>query len=79
MFLTEEEAKTKWCPHVRYLAIFRANTGTLSGDQITAAGPYNRAATSPELCPTTCIASGCMMWRSTLNGRGYCGLAGNPK
>ena len=72
--MTEEEARTKWCPFVR-LSI-AANPGVAfniwSGDD----GDPMRA---------TCIASQCMAWRWDFTGsslahhEGYCGLAGpNP-
>jgi hypothetical protein len=54
---TEEEARTKWCPHIRV-----AEVGLSSG------GGYNRSAEihgglSPRKL-TNCIASECMAWRS---------------
>lgn len=73
--MTEDEAKTKWCPFVRF-------TGTPSDDLVP-----NRS----EGCEDTtrCIASACMAWKEsgchsqdkkgnhvfTPNGHGYCGLA----
>ena len=78
--MTEEEAKTKWCPHVRAMATF--------GDQF--AGTYNRSI-HDDLPNPACIASDCMMWRwimsprdaAEINSRGdagavpsgHCGLA----
>lgn len=67
--MTEDEAKTKWCPQSRYVYGF--------GDH-----PQNRwkqeggEALNPLAC--RCIASECMMWRwwSEDKGTGYCGLAG---
>ena len=88
--MTEDEAKTKWCPHVRI-----ADEG----------GTWNRAwrffvrkvakKKERELVPMCrCIGSGCMAWRWKWNsdggdaveqhnkpsgeGSGYCGLAGRP-
>ena len=72
--MTEEEAKTKWCPMVVFM---------LGGGQVR-----NRDACY-DVAGTHCIGSSCMMWRETgrvrlfepINGphevvQGYCGLAG---
>ena len=79
--MTEDEAKTKWCPFVRLL---------------TEVGTGNRVLCKDVLSindePTNCIGSQCMAWRwngwQDPNGRryanksgdrvhfGYCGLAG---
>ncbi len=79
-FMTEDEAKTKWCPNVRFVAcasddLIPNRAENLSGDA------------------TRCIGSGCMAWRQTDNETfpcgpgmketpskpaGYCGLAGRP-
>jgi hypothetical protein len=75
--MTEEEAKTKWCPMARYLAIFRNGSGSI--DSIAA---YNRGLDDSGLNKSQCIASDCMMWRLRRfredDADGYCGLAGNP-
>jgi hypothetical protein len=89
MYLTEEEAKGKWCPMVRF-AHWNAPTG---GNQPL---PKNW---SDLKTPGTCIASECMMWRSGTHcvkasetrrsgelkvtykqvpHPEYCGLAGKP-
>lgn len=47
--MTEEEAKTKWCPFVRF-------HGTPSDDCIP-----NRSEQLPNI--TRCLGSGCMAWR----------------
>lgn len=58
--MTEDEARTKWCPHTRVWQI--------SGTESTSVA-YNR--TESELSSYTnpsrarCIASDCMMWEST--------------
>jgi hypothetical protein len=67
--MTEDEAKTKWCPMVRApsSAIENHNTG------------INR-----ESADFNCIASACMMWlwvdglRGARNANGCCGLGGKP-
>lgn len=75
--MTEEEAKTKWCPFGRILA------GTDGTPPLAAS--YNR---SSELDEPRCIASACMAWRWAdpttphMDDRaelgGFCGLAGQP-
>ena len=69
MLLTEEEAKTKWCPMARSLD-FSSNRrhpqlipGKHDGDALTERGQIH------EQCK--CIASGCMMfdWYVLVNGR----------
>jgi hypothetical protein len=83
--LTEEEAKTKWCPFARtpiYIDIAAAST--------------NRNLKGGALPSSSCIGSSCMSWRwesyasrdnptrapgaghSFDLTRGYCGLAGRP-
>ena len=85
--MTEDEAKTKWCPMVRYGTQGRNETGGA-----------NKPETDAEKRGLACLGSACMMWRwqpkminvSTKNSwvfmrptgetttDGYCGLAGKP-
>lgn len=66
--MTEDEARTKWCPMVRF------------GEDDACS---NRWTVYPNLIQCRCIASDCMMWRfgpdKTVVGDrlGYCGLAGS--
>lgn len=72
--LTEDEAKTKWCPYVQISA---AASGSQSGEW------YNRPHPGEKFL---CIASGCMAWRTdnsvtaSLDKHGellgYCGAFG---
>jgi len=69
MILTEEEAKTKFCPHMRLP--FHYDGDAYSG--------LNVRGTDRKMW-AKCIASGCMMWRdNSAKGdeepRGFCGLA----
>lgn len=87
MILTEEDAKTKWCPHVRASAFIRG-------------AAVNRQSGFPG-DEMNCIASRCSQWRWMQKPnpnfhpmmdavttkipkhlvdetRGYCGLAGKP-
>lgn len=69
--MTEHEARTKWCPFVRYVEI--------DNDGAVATPAYNRDC--EEGNPgCRCIASDCMAWRRwTLTPEeGHCGLAGKP-
>ena len=85
--MTEEEAKTKWCPFARVITVHTAEGMIV--------GPGNRT----EICGedhftkpmgSFCIGSACMAWRWDENepvpftdetqppNGGYCGLAGQP-
>jgi hypothetical protein len=87
--MTEEEAKGKWCPHVRV-----ARLETLGRNDFIVGGT-NRDALGRVAMPASCLclASACMAWRWALGvaedasgneysapstTRGYCGLAGKP-
>lgn len=68
--MTEDEAKTKWCPQVQFYPPSE-NSGWES----------NRPT---GIVTSFCIASSCMAWRwwippkNESAGDGYCGLAGKP-
>ena len=74
MMHTEEEAKQKWCPFIRFAQ-------QSSGYMIP-----NRSDNMPDA--TRCIGSACMAWRkytavvqpmgTPKADYGYCGLAGRP-
>lgn len=66
--LPEKDARTKWCPFVRFVALARDNEE----------GSANRWAGFENPSPCRCIASDCMAWRWGPKGldKGYCGLAG---
>lgn len=63
MFVTEEEAKTKWCPHANVYSSYQ-NTGACG----------NRALEFNDLRPNwkhaNCLGSGCMMWTPALSTKG---------
>lgn len=59
--MTEDEAKTKWCPMAR-------------PDNQTAAN--RRYVDGEAMKNSRCLGSGCMMWRWSGKTTGYCGLAG---
>lgn len=71
--MTEEEAKTKWCPMVRTTW---GNVCFAPTDQPPAPGrAYDfELVRKPE--GALCIASDCMMWRAIEPDYGFCGLAG---
>lgn len=76
--MTEDEAKTKWCPFGR-----ASDPGYLA---------YNRNAFGQASTLSLCLGSACMAWRRTKKitnydhvcpefdntEYGYCGLAGKP-
>ena len=80
--MTEEEAKTKWCPFVRVLASIDIGPNPVA---ITSFNVDNKGSRHGE-----CIGSACMAWRWACRpgsngadgrpkdypGDGYCGLAG---
>jgi len=53
--MTEEDAKTKWCPHIRYPNLMDADNNYSDGCNVNAEG--NRSPSA--FC---CVASDCMMW-----------------
>jgi hypothetical protein len=74
--MTEDEAKTKWCPMVRNGVNRNYPRQGYQGEIGDNNPPYSK-----------CIASDCMMWRVTRNHNsetgesfvtGYCGLGGKP-
>lgn len=81
--MTEDEAKTRWCPFARVTDPHRTlNKAWNRVDSRSGAAPF----LSPP--PALCIGSACMAWRRDLDGaddtkvgwgtNGYCGLAGRP-
>lgn len=92
--MTEEEAKTKWCPYARVQMGGSASAQLSSGHNRQAAYVNWAADNTPP--GTRCIASACMAWRETyvianvdmsnyqwgspvpMKTVGYCGLAGKP-
>lgn len=75
--MTEDEAKTKWCPHVRFADCGADNASSVNRDGMFM-GDINK-----------CIASDCMMWKwdeaitetdggeivgTNYNTQGHCGL-----
>ena len=66
MILTEDEARTKWCP------AFRISYGGEGSD------PHDNRGDTPGN-NGRCIASRCMAWRWSGEAIGYCGLSGKPE
>ena len=81
--MTEDEAKTKWCPFARVYNL------SIEGHH----GAYNRVVIGDEEdafdstndAEGKCVASQCMAWRifpgrvGEFESPGYCGLAGRPE
>ena len=63
--MTEDEAKTKWCPFASSRALSVETTDGVRYTHLKNLQLY-------------CIASECMAWRWTEDGKGYCGMAGKP-
>jgi hypothetical protein len=72
--MTEDEAKTKWCPMVRLAPLGPGESYKKSTNRMGKG--------DPDSC---CIASDCMAWRCIDRegwrrpDRGYCGLAGKAE
>lgn len=75
MLLTEEQARTKWCPHARVVEV--------GDDELH--GPFNRYHLDADATFSgiaKCIASECMAWRwlnrheQGAQDGGFCGIAG---
>jgi hypothetical protein len=65
--VTEDQAKTRWCPFVR-----TGLTAGMSVNRHVADAPGAMDGVHDE---TRCIGSGCMMWVEHRKGEGVCGLA----
>lgn len=70
--MTDEEAKTRWCPFASSrILTYRNRTGV----NVTVIAADNET----EQVNIYCLGSGCMAWRWDNDGSGgYCGLAGEP-
>ena len=95
MLLTESEAKTKWCPHVRVVfpAANVANKVSSVLKKIIAldGNEAEKVYIQKQEAECFCINSACSQWRwhdpapvpgleyQTAMRRGYCGLAGKPE
>lgn len=84
--MTEDEAKTRWCPHARVsMATDRAATPA-HNRSINVIGSRGDAEVQTNPAYARCLGSACMAWRvRTDHGdqggsvrEGYCGLAGSP-
>lgn len=74
MMLTEEEAKTRWCPFARAVAPVVDTSANVIGGT-----PANRGSGGAPDPDCRCLASGCMAWRKPSGSqKGYCGLARAP-
>lgn len=84
MILTEDEAKTKWCPEAR---VFKSAGAPMN--RSAAANRWTDDGEAPVKC--VCVGSDCMAWRTfqgirpadqkiiePRDGYGYCGKAGKP-
>ena len=76
--MTEEDARTKWCPMARMAASGNPEPGNIA---------VNRWSQDSHEQDPRCIASDCAMWRWRIEPQseeekgvlpGFCGLAGTP-
>ena len=73
MIVSEDEAKTKWCPFARQMVTIESGGGAITG--AVAVGSANRFEGGKG---SLCLGSGCMAWRraDALDTKiGYCGFA----
>lgn len=82
--MTEDEARTKWCPFTRLVTTNDGSVAVRTG----APTGYNRFSGAPKQLNTaaSCIASACMAWRwepvvnragePSGHHKGHCGLVG---
>jgi len=68
--MTEDEAKTKWCPFARVMI---DSSSPMGG--IALAGVNRPLSTDRRYKAASCLATGCMLWRKFQSSPGgYCGL-----
>ena len=75
--MTEDEAKTKWCPHKRVVIVSDDLSDLCPSHNLIAFdGKPDLAKDAPHY---RCIGSACMAWRFNISmATGFCGLAGRP-
>ena len=87
MFVTEQQAKEKWCPHVQVQSLSmkveeQHDLGTKQSETTEIQYQSNRGESQIDITAlnTHCIGSACMAWRRDTRDDtlGYCGLAGRP-
>ena len=80
--MTEEEAKTKWCPFARVEMYVRGVVGRGCNRIVTDDHDLNEKiqVAINGTGGTKCIGSACMAWRWRVLGSdlGWCGLGGKP-
>ncbi len=71
--MTEDEAKTKWCPFVRAILATKGDNGLMDPAPISTFNRIGHENTDRiEPCSVThCIASACMAWRWDRGYRTY--------
>lgn len=62
--MTEDEAKTKWCPFARVAVYTRGGFASDRSDPVVVNRDSTDTRTSPDGA-TGCLGSGCMAWRWT--------------
>ena len=80
--MTEDKAKTKWCPFAR---VVRIDSRTLFVRSLNSTQDVQSIAGLLDKINDRCVGSKCMAWRWTdvlsmpqKDRRGCCGLAGRP-
>lgn len=80
MILSQEEARTKWCPMARVAMPVNQTANRVATSLLKISDERDHAYFSEQVENCKCIASECMMWRWDAHEirAGYCGLAGTP-
>jgi len=81
--MTEDEAKTKWCPFVQFHMSHDGDTATNRDRFVLPETDLTRQLCDAVRHNARCVGSECMAWRweeqqPVEDGVGFCGLAGKP-
>lgn len=87
--MTEEDAKTKWCPFSRVHATHQGNSQGPAANRLTRLNDDGSILVAGWSNDANCVGSACMAWHFASNTtadreksagtrHGFCGLAGRP-
>jgi hypothetical protein len=76
--MTEEEAKAKWCPHVRDVTLSSDGTLKIGSGFFVAGGCMSWRIEKPRMINMDLSLAENLKIQQEYAKHGYCGLAGNP-